>query len=490
MLPYKNLINLDRNSNHPVFLQIVNQLILIIQRGQLQPSAKLPGSRSLSQSLNVHRNTVVKALEELQAIGWIEIIPNKGAFVVESLPVSTPSNWQEGDTYEGSGKEAFSFYEYPELSAPYSFEHPLSFDDGLPDIRLAPIDELARAYARNMRHLAHRKRLTYTDAAGNKKLKEHLVKLLNESRGLNIDEENIMITRGTIMAIHLSILVSVRKGDKVIVGESNYQTANTILTHFGAELRKVPVDENGLQTEAIEELCRKEKIRAIYLTSHHHHPTTVTLSPERRIQLLSLAERFNFLILEDDYDYDYHYKNTPILPLASAEQKDRVLYLGSFTKVLAPAFRVGYLVAPKRVIKELPKLRRLIDRQGDIVLEQSMGDLIEDGSLRRHLRKSWKLYKERRDYACQILEEEFSDYLSFRKPAGGMAIWTKFDKKLNLIELSKDLLERGLFLSSGTIFNEIGKSQNACRLGFASLTKEELDQAFGILRDGIQAKLS
>lgn len=486
MLPFQNLIPIDRGSEHPIFLQIVNELTKLIQKGQLSPSSKLPGSRTLANLLKVHRNTVVKALEELEALGWIEVKPNRGAFVVESFPVVKPDVW--GNEYldeKNMENPPFEFYDFPNLSLPYSFEHTLSFDDGLPDIRLAPIDELARSYSQNMKYLAKKRQLTYTDGTGHPLLKKSLTKMLNETRGLNVKEENILITRGTIMAIHLAVAVTVRPGDKVVAGESNYQTADLLLQHFGAELIRIPVDEHGVDVRALEKICSKHKIRAIYVTSHHHHPTTVTLSPERRIRLLQLAKTHNFIILEDDYDYDFHYDNSPILPLASGDRNERVFYFGSFSKVVAPAFRVGYLVGPARIIAKLPKLRRMLDRQGDPVLEKSIADLIDNGILRRHLRKSLKAYKARKDYCCERLEKDFSEYISFKKPAGGMAIWAEFEKGIDLKKLNPILLKKGLFLSSGTLYHTDAQEKNACRMGFASLDLQEMDKAFDILKEGI-----
>ena len=131
---------------------------------------------------------------------------------------------------------------------------------------------------------------------GNIFLRNQLVKMLNETRGLNISAENILITRGTVMAIHLAVAACVQNGDKVIVGETNYQTANMVIQHFGGELLKIPVDENGIVISKIPKMIESQPIRAVYVTSHHHHPTTSPLSPERRLQLIKMAKKYNFVI--------------------------------------------------------------------------------------------------------------------------------------------------------------------------------------------------
>ena len=483
MLPYQNLIHLDRKAATPIYLQLTNELVKLIQKGQLSPSVKLPSSRTFAQLFNLNRNTVTKSLEELEALGWVIIRPKKGVFVVDTFPIIRPNKWstKEGEVALSNTKK-FEFYDFPHLKLPQAVQPILGFDDGMPDVRLAPVDELARRYARNVRQMAFDQDLNYRDGLGNLELRRQLVKMLNETRGLNIKVENVLITRGTIMAIHLAAAASIQKGDKVIIGETNYQTANMLVEHLGGELIRIPVDDKGIQVASIPTICEKYRIRAIYVTSHHHHPTTVTLSPARRLQLLEMAKQYNFVILEDDYDYDFHFGNSPVLPLASGDVKDRLLYFGSFTKIIAPAFRAGYLVGPARLIEDLPKLRRTFDRQGDAVLEQTIADLLVDGTLRRHLKKSWRHYKERRDFFCDLLKKELGELVTFQKPTGGMAVWVKFDKKIDVPQLSKKLVQKGIYLSDGSNYNPPNQPLNSVRMGFASMNLEEIERCVEVLK--------
>jgi GntR family transcriptional regulator/MocR family aminotransferase len=488
MLPFQNLIHIERQGQVPVFLQLVNQVIQLIQNGQLAAGVKLPSTRAFAKLLALNRNTVTKSLEELQALGWIEIKAKKGAFVVDTFPIVQPNTWTDS-SQQKEAATPFTFYSYPYLEKPQANLPIMGFDDGLPDVRLAPIDALARGYAKNIRQLAFENQLTYDDALGNLTLRKKLAASINETRGLNIDASNVIITRGTVMAIHLAVASTVRSGDKVIVGNTNYKTANRIIHHFGGHLMKVPVDAKGICVETIERICEKEAIRAVYVTSHHHHPTTVTLSPERRLQLIKLAEKNNFIILEDDYDYDFHYDNNPILPLASADRSGRVLYFGSFTKQIAPAFRVGYLIGPAHLIGVLSRLRRIFDRQGDTVLEKTIADLMEDGTIRRHLKKSWRHYKERRDLFCQLLESELGNYITFQKPAGGLAVWALFDEKIPVAILSKKMLKKGFYFPDASSYNPEGATINGVRLGFASINLKEIEKGIdylsGIIKRGV-----
>ena len=435
--------------------------------------------------LHIHRNTVTRAYEELQAQGWIDIRPNQGTFVVDNLPLPT---YQEWDPEEHSFKEAsspYSYYEFPHLQNPVADKDMLAFDDGLPDIRLAPVAEISRAYGRSLHHLRFKNRLGYREGLGNEELRAALAKDLRETRGMAVGPENILITRGTIMAMHLALASMIQAGDVFVVGKNNYQTANLVLRHLGAILLKVSVDGQGLVTEELENICKQRSIRGLYITPHHHHPTTVCMSPERRVHLLQLAKQYNFAVLEDDYDYDFHYGNSPILPLASGDHQGRVLYVGSFTKAIAPAFRVGYLVGPSQLIQELPKIRRIWDRQGDEVLERCFADLMKEGVIRRHLRKAAKVYKERRNFCVELLRESLGSYLTFEPPVGGMAIWAHFAPDIDLKQVQKKALQEGLYMSNGERYHPDEPELNATRMGFASMNLNELEQAVGILKQVI-----
>ncbi|MEM9820409.1 MAG: PLP-dependent aminotransferase family protein [Bacteroidota bacterium] len=483
MLPIKTLLSFDKTSSVPIYLQIANGIIQQIQNGIIKPGTKLPGSRVMAALLSVHRKTIIKAFDELEMQAWIEVRPYKGTFISEQLPKVKARTLLPGDSF-GNKKATPLFDYYPEkdLTPATVFSQKLGFDDGAPDVRLAPIAELAQSMSRTLRNVSAKALLSYTDPRGLERLREQLAQEFNENRGLNITAENVLITRGSQMGIYLATQLLLRPGDEMIVGQTNYYVANLTFRQAGAILHTIPVDEHGICVEAIEPICQRKKIRAVYLTSHHHHPTTVTLSPERRIQLLALAEAYRFAIIEDDYDYDFHYSNNPLLPLASADKNGAVIYLGSFSKTTAPAFRIGYLIAPAEVIETLSRIRRIIDRQGETVLEWAFADLLEKGILQRYLKKSLKQYRIRRDYCCDLLERELGTYLQFKKPDGGMAIWAQFDPAIDLVPLAKSAKQRGLYLSDGTVHNPPGQTLNATRLGFASKQVEEMEASVQLLR--------
>ncbi|GAB3543499.1 aminotransferase-like domain-containing protein [Spirosoma fluminis] len=496
MLPFKSLLQIKKSSATPVFVQISEQIGQLIRTGTLTAGQRLPGTRQLAELLNLHRQTIVAAYDEAMAQGWLESRTGSGTYVALHSQEARPQEFRTQDraqhpvALEQSGSlrrpndtPGYAFESRPFLARPVlTNQSGLRLDDGFPDLRLAPMDELSRAYRSYFRWGNPQEHFGYSDTKGHLLLREQLSLHLNETRGLRTTPDNVLITRGSIMGMHLSCQVLLRPGDVVVTGETTWAGATMNFLNAGATIRTLPVDQYGMDVAALAELCSREFVRMVFVTPHHHYPTTVTLRADRRVQLLHLAEQYGFIILEDDYDYDFHYLSRPILPLASADDHGMVVYVGSLTKSVAPAFRIGYVVAPTALIGELARHRRIIDRQGDPMLEFAIGQLFKTGELKRHFRKALRTYHNRRDQFCALLSQELPDAVRFEKPDGGMAVWAVFDSTIDLERLAEDAGRAGLFLSSGVSHNPPGRRQlNGTRLGFASSNEAELEQAVAVL---------
>ncbi len=487
MLPFASLLTIVKDSSTPVYVQLGSQLTGLIREGLLPAGQRLPGTRQLSQLLGLHRQTVVSAYDELLAQGWLESRLGSGTFVTAHSPGMIPQTLTAAGNPTGIQQApGYAFTARAHLTRPVlTYAAGLRLDDGLPDTRLAPMAELSRAYRSYFRWGNPQQHFGYGDTKGHPLLREQLANHLNDTRGLRTTPDNILITRGSIMGLFLTCQTLLHPGDVAVTGETTWAGATMNIRQTGATVRTVPVDQHGLDVDALVALCEQTPIRLVYVTPHHHYPTTVTLRADRRIRLLHLAEQYGFAILEDDYDYDFHYLSRPILPLASADRRGMVVYVGSLTKSVAPAFRVGYVVAPATLIDELARLRRIIDRQGDAMLEFAVGQLIKTGDMQRHFRKALRIYHARRDYFCHRLMTELPDAVEFTKPDGGMAVWARFDPAIDMAKLSERAEKAGLVLSSGLMHNPPGQWLNGTRLGFASSTESELEQAVSILKKTI-----
>ncbi len=478
---FQALVKIDKKSSKAVFLQLADQLREQILDGTLPAGSKLPGSRKLAENWQLHRKTVIAALDELLAQGWLKAVAGKGTFVSEKIETGQPQQIEYNLPASG-------FLEIPEI--PDHLNRRLVYaretyrlDDGLPDPRLAPAHELARAYKTALTSGNLYSRYGYADTKGHERLREVLCKHLKHSRNLNIGPENILITRGVTQALYLSIQSFLKPGDKVAVSELNWESGNVNFRHHGIELVQVQIDEFGMNTDHLENLLQQHKIKLVYVTPHHQYPTTVIMPAHRRIKLNQLARQYGFLIFEDDYDYDFHYTSQPLMPLASAAQGNHVLYTGSFTKAISPAFRVGYLVASEEQIHLMAHYRRVIDRQGDTLLEIALAELLELGILQRYLRKNKRIYESRRNHFCELLTDQLSQFIQFRIPEGGMSVWTEFDKGIDLVRLSAEASKKDLYFYNGEVYQP---HVNATRLGFASSNEQELEISVGLLKKMIQ----
>jgi GntR family transcriptional regulator/MocR family aminotransferase len=468
-------VPLDEASPTPLFVQIARALAEDIRRGRLKPGALLPGSRALATTLRVHRNTVLAAYQELEAQGWISTVPARGTFVSTALPDVSAS------PVEAPGArnlDSVGFPLEPSLENREPVEFPrgaLVLASGTPDVRLLPVEVLARAWRRAFK-LGGQRLLDYAGPQGHPRLRAALAQMLVSVRGLAATPDSLLVTRGSQGALYLAARALVRPGDRVAVEALGYRPAWEALRSVGAQLVPIPVDDEGIRVDRIEAAAR-QGLRAVYLTPHHQYPTTVTLSPARRLALLAWARAAGCAVIEDDYDHEFHYDGRPVLPLASADRDNVVIYVGTLSKVLAPGLRVGFLFAPLPFIRRAASLRAVVDRQGDLVAEYALAELLEEGELQRHVRKMRGIYLSRRDALVEVLRKELSGTLDFSVPAGGMTLWARCAPELDAAAWAERARGLGVWFSHGGQYTFEGQPFPAVRLGFAGLKETELREA-------------
>ncbi|MDN5286670.1 MAG: GntR family transcriptional regulator [Mucilaginibacter sp.] len=484
MLPFKTLILIEKDSPVAIYRQIATQLTGLIRQGMIQSGVFLPSTRELAGLLGVHRKTIIAAYDELVTQNWIEALPRKGIRVAIDLPVIKPRSFKlagQNQPYQAPAKFAFAAGITGMDANPEITRSTIIVNDGFPDADLAPFDLIMREYRKQMQGVHLKRLMAMRDFGGTPNLKAATSTFLNDSRGLNISPDHILITRGGQMAIYIAASLILKPGDKVLVSDPSYFIADAVFTQMGAKLIRTPVDAEGMDIDAIERVLSKTKIKLLYIIPHHHHPTTVTMSSARRVRLLQLIKQYQLPVIEDDYDYDFHYRNSPVLPLASADHGGNVIYIGSFTKLLAPSFRVGYMIGPANFIAQAINLKRLIDLRGDTLMEEALAILINNGDLSRHIKRSNKSYSQRCDLICDLLSGQLSHAVTFSKPQGGMAVWLKFKEQYPLATIIQKAASAGLMLLGAAYHSSENEKHNGIRFGFASLKEKELQQAVDIL---------
>jgi GntR family transcriptional regulator/MocR family aminotransferase len=464
----------------PIFQRIARAVVDDIRRGRLVAAQRLPGSRALADELGVHRNTVLAALAELESQGWIVTHPARGTFVAESLP-ETPL--KRAPTAQRHGKLGFALPPEPQLMQRQTGElvrGELHLSAGVPDSRLFPVDALARAWRRAVRRDGHRL-LTYAAPEGHPALREALAAMMRAIRGLACTADDVLVTRGSQMAIDLCARGLLQPGDRVAVEALGYRPSWDAMRLAGAELVPVPVDASGIDVGAIARLAARRPLRAVYLTSHHQYPTTVTLAPARRLALATLAREHKLVVLEDDYDHEFHYEGRPVPPLAAADDGGHVVYLGTLSKILAPGLRLGFLIAPPPVVARLGALRAAMDRQGDRPMEAAVAELIEDGELERHVRRMRTAYLARRDALVEHLRTRLGSALTFDIPRGGISLWARVAPDIDIARWLAACAAKNIHISPGSRYTFAGDDPGAFRLVFSALTPAEIDRATAVM---------
>jgi len=458
--PWKLEIQLNTNSDKAIYLQIADAIIDAIKTGILNSGNALPGSRQLAELLKVNRNTVIEALDVLIAEGWLITMERKGTFVADILPISTKSIKQQQKTND-------------------SKEEPkplIVFDDGIPDSRIAPMNELARAYRQIFNRKSRWQIMGYSTEFGNLEFRKAIVQMLNFKRGMNITPDEICITRGSQMAMYLTASCLLSKGDYVMIENPGYKPAWETFENAGAKLLPVNVDKDGLLIDEVEEYLKKfNTIKAIYVTPHHQFPTTVTLSLKRRLKLIELSNQYGFTIIEDDYDNEFHFGQRPILPISSYSNAKNTVYIGTLSKIVAPALRIGYLVSNSETILKVGKHRKMIDVQGDNIMEEAVLQLINEGEIKRHLKRTTLIYKAKRDYFETICTKYLKDKTSFIKPEGGLAFWIVPNSNIDIFEIANKLLLKGIKIMTPEKFS-FNEPILGFRLGYASLTEKQIEE--------------
>ena len=475
---FQPTFHLTRKPGETIYGALARHLINEIGRGRLAAGTKLPGTRSLAQQLGVSRNTVLCAYDEAIAQGWLETRRASGTFVAESVPHVQPSaSSPHGVTRKTPG---FDMPEIPGLPGACNLEPTRrgSLAGGLPDFRLIPVDLLARAYRRVLRHRGHTL-LGYGDPRGELGLRQELAKMYSATRGIALTTDNLLITRGAQMALSLAARLLIRPGDRVAVERYGYQPVWDMLRLAGAQLVPIPVDESGMQVERLGEM---DNLRAVYITPHHQYPTTVLLSPSRRAWLLRWAEQRGCAILEDDYDHEFQYRGQPVLPLKSQDRAGVVIYIGGLSKVLAPGLRIGCLVGPQQWIEQAAVLRRTWDHQGDQPTEAAVAELLGTGEIPRHIRRMRKVYAGRRQALLEALDKELPGSFRIQVPAGGMAVWARIQDGTDPEAWSVEAKKNGVEARTARHFDLRNRPAPFMRLGFAANDEGEIRAAVKQLR--------
>jgi GntR family transcriptional regulator / MocR family aminotransferase len=417
-------IALDSRKTIPIYRQLYEWFQNAIVDGQLRPGQRVPSTRNLAAELSISRIPVSSAYEQLHAEGYLEAFVGSGTCVARSIPDDAlkPAAGELRGTLRHTSKSRvprrISRRVTSMLLPPQSWLDNLGpFRVSLPALEHFPIDAWSTLVHRHLRGQTLRL-MAYNDAMGYLPLREAIAAYLGAVRAVRCEPSQILVTTGSQQGLQLAAHVLLDSNDRVWIEEPGYHGARHALMMAGARLVPVPVDQEGLDVE--EGIRRAPKAHAVYITPSHQYPLGMTMSATRRMLLLNWASRSGAWVIEDDYDSEYRFAGRPIAALQSLDTGARVIYVGTFNKVMFPALRLGYVVVPKDLVPAFSTARDATDVFSSTLYQAVMTDFIREGHFARHIRRMRILYRERRTALLEAIQKQLGEKLEVIGAEAGM----------------------------------------------------------------------
>lgn len=467
-------VELDRDpSHHPYYLQILEQIRSSILSGELATGIQLPPSRQLAIELGIARRTVTIAYEELCAQGYCVSRVGQGTVVAPIVQVNPPPpdrvttglpQWLSlADRHDSAASSRMT----SDRQSLIRFAPSLAQTDQL------PFKAMQQAFQAVMQTAPTRLQ-EYDRHNGHPTLLAAICQTVLPDRGIQATPDQILITNGSLHSSFLLARLFAPYGGSISYGVPGYLAIPANFTRQGILGLHCPIDAEGM--------CLTEEARSArfhYVMPEHHFPNGVTLSPERRASILKLADRHDALIIEDDYDSEFYFDRHPLPALKAIDRGERVIYMGTFSKVLFNGLRVGYIVAHPMIIQQLVDLRWQLDGATSLLLQLWLAELLDSGAVDRHLRRMRVHHRKKRNLIADYLRRDFPDW-QWQLPSGGLQFWIELPLDLNAAEIVQQWLELGVQILSGWEYcaRDSPNRHNQIILGFGAVTETQIHQAF------------
>jgi GntR family transcriptional regulator/MocR family aminotransferase len=483
------MIGIDRGAPKALHRQIYDAYRAAILDGRLRPTQRIPSTRVLASELGVSRFPVLNAYAQLLAEGYLEGRVGAGTVVSGSLPdqfmLSAPTGVRFAASRSGPRPVARRSSCLPGPERPSWLTGWGAFGVGQVAIDHFPLRIWSNLVARRNRSM-DLKSFHYGDHMGSKALRETIASYLRTARSLHCEAEQVMIVSGSQQALEISARVLFDADSSVWIEEPGYRLARDAFALSGCHVVPVPVDEEGLDVSLGIKLCRKA--RAAFVTPSHQFPLGVTMSASRRFQLLDWAQNTGSWIIEDDYDSEYRYESLPIASLQGLDANARVIYIGTFSKVLFPSLRLGYVVVPPDLVDRFLTIRRAMDLGPPTFYQDVVADFIDEGHFARHIRKMRVLYCERRTALAHSISKELGPMVEVLGGEAGMHLTVTLPNGSRDVEIAERAARQGLLIwpLSRSYLGEV--SRPGFILGFGSTAVDEIPRAVRKLRDLLARK--
>ena len=483
-------IQLSQESSLPKFRQLGSQLRDMILSGQLKTGTQLPSTRELASTLSISRLTVQNTYEQLIAEGYLDAKTGSGTFVAQlsasDLSPNHPNNKQ-------LNSEEHLLARLSErgtaLQSSYQIIHhqtPRPFHPGTPALDQFPIQTWTRISGKHWRQ-ARSHMLNYGDPKGYNPLRKEIAAYLRDARGVNCEDEQVIVVSGAQQAFCLCTWALTNEGDSVWVEDPGHIAARQVIQGAGARVIPVPLDDEGIDIKSGLSLDANPKM--IMITPSHQHPLGLTTTLSRRLELLNLAYKTGAWLIEDDYDSEFRFKDRPLTAMQGLDEYNHVIYIGTFSKVLFPSLRLSYLVVPKPLVESFANVYSLLDRAAPTMPQAVLADVIREGHFTAHIRKMRNLYAERQEALLTVLESHCSGLLKPIATDSGMHLIGWLPTHLDDQVVSKRAREYGVDVIPLSIYSIKAVQPPGLLIGFSCVSPEEMSAAASLLAEAIRSLL-
>lgn len=470
------LTNLDRATGIPIYHQLCNGLREMIRDGRIVSGTRLPPSRLFASELKISRNTVLIVYEQLIAEGYLIGRRGDGTYVAEKIPdgllqVGAKAPASSSTAVKSTQRNVSSRFDVLDgLSIEFP-ERPRAFQTGTTAIDEFPIELWTKILSHRLRRMP-RNFLDYRSPYGYLPLREAISAHLGSARGVRCDPDQVIIVSGSQQALDVTSRVLFDRGDSIMIEDPCYSGARAAFLCAGIHLIPLPIDAEGIDLTWAPDVVGK--VKAIYVTPSHQFPTGVVMSLSRRRELLKWADKNSAWIIEDDYDAEFRYDGKPISAMQGLDYSGRVIYLGTFSKVLFPSLRIGYLVLPHDLIAKFARALAFMTLHTSYLEQVALSDFMHQGHFAKHIRKMRVVYSERQHLLVDEINAHLSEYIDVEPESAGVHLIGHLKERRDAATFSRHAFEKGVVATPTSTFSIQHAVPPGLLLGYSGLNGYEI----------------
>jgi len=482
MVQFWDEVELDRESDRPLYQQLETRITALIDDGRLAPGAKLPASRGLATKLGINRNTVTSAYEALSKKDRVHSHVGQGTFVAEYRPkIASSMRW----SFSRAALAARKWVRSPAEQTRHP--DPIDFASLVPDEKLFPVEPF-RVVLDEVLTKQGKKLLQYGPAAGYPPLRAYIAERLTR-RGVETTSDNILVVNGSQQALDLICRTLLDPGDPVVLESPTYTIVLPLLAQYQAESGEIPMTPRGMDLDVLEATLARSRPKFLFTMPTFHNPTGITMDLASRERLVEIAGRHAVPVVEDDFDSELRFHGDALPPLKALDDRGCVIHIGTFSKGLFPGLRLGWIVAPTDVFDALSRSKLISDYHTSLLLQAAVLNFCNRGHYDAHLERLARIYREKSRTLVAALERYFPEGVTWTQPEGGFAFWITLPESESAEAVLAEAANDGVVFTPGAHFFARGEGRRFLRLSISRVPVERIEEGMRRLGNVLERRL-